>query len=54
VGRHELYKLPCTPEDQPLADPAIEAHFARRMIEHLRRLGAPAENLTRLGLEKIG
>jgi len=49
-GRHELYSLPCTPESPAIIDPELEAHFVRRIGEHLRRLGAPGEHLERLGL----
>ena len=50
VGRNELYALPCTPESPALNDPKLEAHFARRIVEQLRRVGAPVEHLARLGL----
>jgi hypothetical protein len=53
VGRHELYALPCPPESPTINDPKLEAHFARRIIEHLRRVGAPAEHLARLGLTEL-
>ena len=51
TGNHELYTLPCTPESAPLHDPKLEAHFARRIITHLKRSGAPEEHLIRLGLD---
>ncbi|HEX4139533.1 MAG TPA: sulfatase [Candidatus Methylacidiphilales bacterium] len=50
LGRHELYALPCGPEDPPVHDPETEARFARRLAESLRQIGAPAEHLARLGL----
>ncbi len=50
AGRHELFALPCAPEDAPLSDPKLEEHFCRRIVAHLQRLGAPAEHLERLGL----
>jgi arylsulfatase A-like enzyme len=52
AGRHELFALPCEPEAPPISDPKLEAHFARRIVAHLQRLGAPPEHLERLGLNK--
>ena len=54
TGRHELFALPCTPESLPIHDPKREAHFVRRLIGHLQRMGAPSEHLVRLGLTGAG
>jgi hypothetical protein len=51
VGNHELYALPCTPESEALHNPDLQAHFAGRIIEHLKRAGAPGDHLARLGLD---
>jgi arylsulfatase A-like enzyme len=51
IGNHELYALPCTPESAPLQNADLEAHFAGRIIEHLKRAGAPGDHLARLGLD---
>ncbi len=55
IGRHELYTLPCLPESTAISDPKLEAHFARRIVEHLRqrlRRAAP-EHLARAGFDRI-
>jgi len=52
TGRHELYALPCTPESLAITNPKLEAHFARRIVEQLRCLGAPKDHLARLGLDE--
>ena len=51
IGRHELYSLPAAPDAAPITDPKLDAHFAQRIVEHLKLIGAPAEQLTRLGLD---
>ena len=50
TGRHELFELPYISESTSVDDTKIEARLARRMVEQLRRLGAPPEHLVRLGL----
>jgi arylsulfatase A-like enzyme len=54
LGKHELFALPYTSEDEPVSDPKVEARFARRIVEHLKRIGAPDEQLARLGLTELG
>ena len=52
TGRHMLYDVVADPcQENPLQDPALEAHFADRIRAHLRACEAPAEQYTRLGLE---
>jgi hypothetical protein len=53
ANRHELFALPCEPDAPPIKDPKLEAHFARRIIAHLLRVGAPPEHIERLGLAEF-
>ncbi len=50
AGRHFLYDLREDPrQENPLQDPALEAHFVDRIVAHLQACEAPAEQYTRLG-----
>jgi hypothetical protein len=51
VGRHLLFDILEDPRQlSPLADPAQEAHFKRRIAAHLAACEAPAEQYERLGI----
>jgi len=52
IGRNELFALPCTPESEAISDAKLETHFAQRIIENLKQVGAPEEQLVRLGLSE--
>ena len=52
VGRHQLFDIVADPkQEQPLDNPALEAHFAARLAAQLRACEAPAEQYARLGLD---
>lgn len=50
-GRHQLFDLEVDAAQlAPVEDAALEAHFVRRIIHHLRLREAPPEQFERLGL----
>jgi arylsulfatase A-like enzyme len=54
TNRHELFALPCGENDTAINDPEREGHFARRIVANLQRIGAPPEQIERLGLTAMG